>query len=160
MCHQMQNRERGSVSDRMLRAWTAFRNAHRCHPRAAAALCAAFVVAGQARGVTVRWWMSRAVITAIGIDSRQVEVIEHQYERESQLRAEASEQVISLTEAVREHLRDGQFDDVRPLTEQLTAARRRQCDLRRRALDGSEAALTPVQRERLHRLIATRELLD
>jgi len=130
------------------------------HTRAVCVLCTMFVVAAQTESVPVRWWMSPSIVRAVGIDTTQIARIEGEYERDSHALEEASETVISLTESVREHLRNGYFDEMRPLTEQLAAARRRQCDLRRRALEVSSRSLTAPQRERLRRLLLAGELLD
>ncbi len=130
------------------------------HVRAVCVLCAIFVVAAQTQSVPVRWWMSPSIVRAVGVSATQIAHIEGQYERNIRAHEEASEAVIRLTESVREHLRNGYFDEMRTLTEQLAAARRTQCELRRRALEASSEALTAAQRERLRRLIVAGQLLD
>jgi hypothetical protein len=65
-----------------------------------------------------------------------------------------------LTASVGDYLNAGFYDDMRPLTERLAAADRRQCELRRRLLELSGGPLTAAQRARLRELIAARRLLD
>lgn len=123
-------------------------------------LCVVFSLAAEARSECVRWWMSPSVAADVGITPNQAATIEGLYEHDLAARREASQNVMRLTASVGDYLNAGFYDDMRPLTERLAAADRRQCELRRRLLELSGAPLTAAQRARLRALIAAHRLLD
>ena len=110
---------------------------------------------------SVRWWLSPAFVSAIGITPQQSRAIEQLYEDGLPAQRQAGEDVVALTARVARLVRFGAYDDeLLHLTGELVKARSTQCELRRQMLRRSDRPLSPPQRQRLARFIAERRVME
>ena len=124
-------------------------------------LCLCFVICSSASVEPVRWWWSRSILEGLQVTPEQRRSIEQVYQANLPASTRAGEEVMEITAAVAERLRDGKYDaELLSLTSRLVTARREQVERRRQVLAETGTALSPRQRHALLRLIRDKRIME
>jgi LTXXQ motif family protein len=119
------------------------------------------MVCAQADVDSLRWWRSRALVNALALTATQSAAIDGFYEDTLPARRRASEETAAVRNRVADALRAGDYDDdVLRLTARLAEVDAQAGHVRRQMLRLAVAALTPVQRDKLTRLIASKRVVE